>query len=191
MNLNIKQRLRNWRTPKDRDKLGLSLEHGGHRFYTFSEGVAVPNVRLENVFARMEQVSLGITKPHLKSFIKTMKDAGKTADIGQVMMLTDYFETVIEQPINLSPMLYLSTPLVLIDDEPVLNAPDKYEKKKLELQLQDDTIRGFFLQCSINILQEYQKDWTSTGVWEDLMNPKSISVLTENSFLRAIGIRNY
>jgi hypothetical protein len=187
----ITQRIKNLFTKKEREGLVLSLEKGGNRYYTFADPVAMPNIRHEQVFARIHQVELGITKPHLLAFVKTLEDAGSKGELGNVMMLNNYFKSLIEQPINVTPMLYLSLPLIILNDEPVDKVLDSYEAKKLELQKGDDEVRGFFLGISIITLKSWDQKIESTEVWKEIMNPLARKI--EDQFLNLVttGIVNY
>jgi hypothetical protein len=189
--MSITQRIKNIFTKREREGLVLSLEKDGNRYYTFADPVAMPNIRHEQVFARIHQVELGITKPHLLAFVKTLEDAGNKGDIGSMMMLNNYFKELINQPINVTPMLYLSMPLIILNDEPVDKVLESYEAKKLELQKGDDEVSGFFLALSINLLQQYQKGLESTAVWKEIMNPLSRKI--EDQFLNLVttGTANY
>jgi hypothetical protein len=191
MKLNLKQRIKNLRTPKEREGLVLSLEKDGNRYYTFPDPVAMPNIRHEQVFARINQVELGITKENLIGFVKTLEEAGSKGELGSVMMLVHYFKNLIEQPINVTPMLYLSMPLIILNDEPVDKVLGSYEDKKLELQKGDEEVRIFFLQCSISMLQQLQTGVISTEVWKEIMNPVRRRI--EDQFLNLVttGTANY
>lgn len=186
---NLYQRIIKGKDWNKRDGLVLSLVKDGNRFYTFSDAVAMPNIRHENVFARTEQVSLGVTPESQQAFVKTMKDAGVKGEIGNMMMLLNYYEQVINQPINLTPMLYLSNPVVVLNDEPIDEMKQSYQDEKMKLQQEDEQIRVFFLKRSLSILHNSQQDLTDTEIWTELMNPTARKI--ESQFLKLIGIPSF
>ena len=177
MKLNISTRLNNLFSKKERFGLTLAFEKDGNRFYTFSSPVAPPPVRLESVLARLEMLKLGIRREEQLAFHKTIDEycsLSATNDpltaLIKIKELNDYAMVVVDQEINLSPMLYLAAPLILLNNEKVKKVDERIEAKKIALANSDPEVMDFFLRQSEQILKAWKNDFEDMNFWQGIKN---------------------
>lgn len=176
---------------KHREGLVLSLEKGGNRFYTFADSVAPSGQRVEAVLDAVNRVGLGITKEDEQAFHKTM-DQLLSFELGvdpstiliKAKQLNDYYGTIINQPFNVKPVLYMALPIVLINDEPLKAPTEKHTKQKIALFDNDSEIRDFFLRKAEYIWQTWGTDSGDLKFLEEV-NKKSARWY-EDQFLNMI-----
>lgn len=183
---------------KDGERTNLTLhEVDGYRLYTFPSSIAPPNTRNEIVMGRLQQISLGMQHEDQLAFNKTLKDTLMSMNSEnwqavqlELLQLQGYYEGVITQPINLTPMLYLAMPIILLEKEKILDDPNKYEKKKLSLIEKNAKVRDFFLKMAENMLTTYRHNLDNSEAW---VMPKQTKAgrWYEKEFLKNIGSSNY
>ena len=177
-------------TAKDRsaDGLRLAFEHNGNAFYEFAQFDAAPTVRVEAFLSRSHEVNeLGMKRSDLKGFCKTIKDYGNQGLFMDVQQLNGYFEFLLDQPYNAAPILYVTSTVLLMNDEPVKQMQGEYDQKKQELARNDEQLMTFFFET----LDKYDKlSQTSSdfGLLQGFMKqiPTKMQRQVEEVFLNSI-----
>lgn len=164
------------RNAKDLKLLGKKVQLAGHTFYAFQTLDMIPQLRLETYLARnFEYDNLRVTLPRLLAFTETVAELGNQARFMDVQQLNGYLNNLLQKPITQNTMLYMASPLVIIDDEPIDQVDNEYDKLKYSLGAKDDKIRSFFLAVLLALNKNLQ-DLSKHGKPLDFSNPKQMIV---------------
>jgi len=137
---------------KDNELLIESLVKGDNTLYSFKTLDHIPTIRLEAYLARHHEFKeLGMVKADLRAFCLTIEEFGKEGRFVEVMQLIGYFKTLLDRPVTLYPTIFLASPLVLVNNEPIDEILPEYEALKTELALKNSDVESFFLGLIIDL----------------------------------------
>ncbi len=137
---------------KNNDILIESVVKGENTFYSFKQLDSIPEIRLEAYLARHHEFKeLGMVKADLRAFCLTVEEYGNQGRHMEVQQLNGYFKSLLDRPVTLYPTIYLASPLVILNDEPIKKILPEYESKKTELALKNSEVESFFLGIILSL----------------------------------------
>jgi len=137
---------------KDNNLLIEGIKIGEDTIYTFKNLDIVPLLRVEAYAARHYEINnLAVIRTDLKAFCQTIEEYGNQGEHMKVQQLNGYFMTLLDKPMTLYPMIYLASPFIVLNDEPIDQLLPEYEAKKTDLALKNSEVESFFLGLILDL----------------------------------------
>lgn len=165
--------------------LEVGLKVGDNTFYKFKSLDLLPGIRLETYLARHHEFEeLGIRKEHLIAFCQVAAEFGNNGQHMEVQRLIGYMDSLLQKPVTLHPTIYLASPLIILNDEPIKEIDNEFEIQKRNLALSNPEIESFFLN-QILVLKPSLRDSLEPG--QQLVYSSPRQRIVEELFQQAIS----
>jgi hypothetical protein len=165
--------------------LNKELEIDGNTFYSFKSLDMLPKLRKEAIIARhFEYTEMRIQHSRLLAFCETVEEFGNQGRFMDVQQLNGYFKNLLQKPITLYTMIYMASPMVVLNDEPIEKLSPEFEAKKTELALSIPDVESFFLKTTIVLIPSIS-DSLQPGQTRVYLNQKD--AIVENLFQELIS----